>query len=283
MHTPGNSLMDATTRSLLVLALGALACTTGRAGATITVPIMAQESVAPKWILDQGKPQGMCADLLAAIEQRDPRLHFTGYDRARSLGVIEQGLERGSVWAACALVESPVRRRIAVRASVPLYEARYRLAALAGDTEAVADLDQLARRKVLINTARGSGYIPVLKARGIEVDDSTGDSLVNLRKTLHGHGRYTYLNESSLFYYIRSARLEQQLTVLPTVFDPGLVYFWISNKADPALAPAIEAALQKLKASGELARIYTRWTAPDRLSRRQHFQSGNAGNNQANR
>lgn len=226
----------------------------------ITVPMMAQESVAPKWILGQGKPQGLCADLLAAIEAIEPRLRFVGYDRPRSLGVIEDALARGTVWAACALVDSPARRRIAVPASVPLYEARYRLAAAVGDSEAVRSLEELAQRKQLVNTPRGSGYIADLRARGIDVDDSTGDSVTNLRKTMHGHGRYTYMNEASMLYYMRAEQFEGKLVVLPAVFSSGWLYFWTSKRADPTLAPAIEAALIKLRANGELARIYARWT-----------------------
>ena len=227
----------------------------------LTVPMLAQESVAPKWILADGKPRGMCADVIAAIEQVDPRLHFVGYDRPRSLASIEDGMARGTVWAACALVDSPVRRRVAIAASVPLYDARYRLATRFGDTEPVRSLDELARGKPLVNTPRGSGYIAQLKQRGIEIDDSTGDSVINLRKTIHGHGRYTFMNESSMLYYIRTAGLQDQMTVLPTVFVEGSVYFWTSKRADPALAPAIEAALVKLKAKGELTRIYARWTS----------------------
>jgi polar amino acid transport system substrate-binding protein len=246
---------------LVLAAAGMLACLPAAASGQLTVPILAQESVAPKWIPGQAKPQGICADVLAAIENIDPRIRFVGHDRARSLAVIEDSLARGTVWGACALVDSPVRKHIAARVSVPLYEARYRLAAAAGDTEAVASLDDLARRKPLVNTPRGSGYIAELKSRGLEIDDSTGDSLTNLRKTIHGHGRYTYLNEPSMMYYIRTAGLEHKLTVLPAVFNPSYTYFWVSKRADPALAPAIEAALAKLKASGELARIYNRWTS----------------------
>lgn len=230
------------------------------AATALTVPILAQESVAPKWILGAGKPQGICADVLAAIENVDATLRFAGYERARSLAVIENGMARGDNWAACGLIDSPGRRRVAVRINVPLYQLSYRLAAVAGDNDPVCSLRDLAHGKTLVNTPRGSGYIADLKAMGIEVDDSTGDSITNLRKTVHGHGRYTYLNEPSMLYYIRAAGLDQRLTVLPTVFNPVCVYFWISKQADPALAPAIEAALAKLKTRGELARIYARWT-----------------------
>lgn len=225
----------------------------------INVPIMAQESIPPKWILENGVARGVCADLIAAIERTEPRIHFTGYDRGRSLMVIEDALASGRVWAACGMLESVRRHRIALRSEVPVFETRHRLAAAAGDTQPVESFDDLVRLKALINTARGSAYIDEMKARGIAVDDSTGDNVVNLRKILAGHGRYTYMNELSLAHLIRSEHLENKVRVLPAVLTTAPLYFWVSKKADPALAPMLDQALVRLKANGDLARIYERW------------------------
>ena len=224
------------------------------------VRVLAQEGVPPKWIIDDDAPRGLCPDLFAAIERIDPRMHFIGYDRGRSLPVIENALESGRASAACALLDSPRRRSVAIRSSVPVYQVRHRLAAAANDTQVVNNFDDLVRLHPLINSARGSAYILQLTARGIAVDDSNGDNVVNLRKILHGHGRYTYMNELSLLYLIRSEHLENKVRMLPAVFNEEPVYFWVSRKADPALAPALDQALARLKASGELARIYGRWS-----------------------
>ncbi|HEU4376010.1 MAG TPA: transporter substrate-binding domain-containing protein [Telluria sp.] len=224
--------------------------------------VLAQESVPPKWVLDDEMPRGICPDVFAAIERVEPRLHFTGYDRGRSLPVIEDALGSGRASAACALLDSPRRRAVAIRSNLPVYDVRHRLAAAAGDTQPVNGFDDLVRLHPLINTARGSAYILQLKARGIAVDDSTGDNITNLRKTMHGHGRYTYMTELSMSYLIRSEHLEDKVRMLPAVFNAEPVYFWVSRKADPALAPALDQALARLKASGELARIYARWAPP---------------------
>lgn len=232
------------------------------AGATMTVRLMAQESIPPKWIVDDRAVQGVCPDLLAAMERIEPRLRFSGFDRGRSLPVIENALETGRVSAACALLDSPRRRSVAIRSRVTLYDVKHRLAGAIGDTQVVNNFDDLVRLKPLVNTARGSAYILQLKERGIAVDDSTGDSIVNLRKILHGHGRYTYMNELSLLYFIHTERLEDKVRMLPAVFNEEPVYFWVSRKADPALAPMIDQTLARLKASSELARIYDRWARP---------------------
>jgi glutamate/aspartate transport system substrate-binding protein len=47
--------------------------------------------------------------------------------------------------------------------------------------------------------------------------------------------------------------------ILPVVLGDEPTYFWVSRRAAPALAPLLGAALDKLKASGELDRIYVRW------------------------
>ena len=243
----------------LVCALLLLA---GNAAAThLTVSVMAQESIPPKWILEDGAAQGLCPDVLAAIERIEPRIRFVGYDRGRSILVIEDALGSGKVSAACGLMDSPRRNSVALRSQVPLYQVRLRLAAVVSDSQVITSLADLARLKPLVNTARGSGYIARLKELGIPVDDSTGDNVVNLRKIVAGHGRYTYMNELSLLYLIRSEHLEGKVKMLPAVFDEEPLYFWVSRKADPALAPMLDQALVRLKANGELARIYDRWTS----------------------
>lgn len=241
-----------------LLLAGAGAC----GAAPMTVTVLAQESIPPKWILHDGVAIGLCPDVLAALERIEPRLHFTGYDRGRSLLVIEDALASGKAALACGLIDSAQRQRIAIRSQRPLYNVKMRLAALASDRQVVDTLDDLVRLKPLINTARGSGYIVEMKARGIAVDDSTGDNVVNLRKTAAGHGRYTYMNELSLLHLIRSEHLERQLRVLPAVFSQEALYFWVSRKADPALAPLLDQAFARLRANGELARIYERWERP---------------------
>jgi glutamate/aspartate transport system substrate-binding protein len=49
--------------------------------------------------------------------------------------------------------------------------------------------------------------------------------------------------------------------VLPVVLAAQPAYFWVSRKADPALAGLLGAALDHLKAEGELDRIFARWAA----------------------
>jgi polar amino acid transport system substrate-binding protein len=245
-------------RALVALALG-LAAGGGAWG--MDVRLAAQESISPKWIHTAERTTGVCPDILAAIERVEPRLHFTGYRRSRSLPGIEAGLDSGSLDAACALVSSPRRHASAVQAGKPVYLTRHMLAARAGDPAVVRDLQDLVRLGALVTSQRGSVFTETLKTAGVRVDDATDDNGVNLHKMLGGHGRFAYLNELTLRHYIRSEGLDKKVRVLPVVLGAEASYFWVSRKADPALAPMLGAAIDRLKADGELDRIFAHWAA----------------------
>ena len=250
------------TASLLwfALLLPAMSASAGQPAATV-LRVWGQESLPPKWILHDDHAEGVCPDILAAIESVEPRLRFSGMADLRSLPAIEQGLAHGSIDCSCALLDTAYRRKIAVVAGDALYQVRRRLAAAAGDTAVIDNLNDLVKMKPLIATARGAGYSEELRALGLEVDDSTGDNLINLKKIIAGHGRFFYMNELSLNWIVRENGMADKVRILPAVLGEEPVYFWVSKKTAPSAARLVDRALLKLKANGELERIYERWAA----------------------
>jgi glutamate/aspartate transport system substrate-binding protein len=246
-------------RRALGAALLAYACA-GTAAQALEVRIVSQESLQPKWIHGGERVVGICPDIIAAIERIEPRLHFAGYHRSsRSLSGIEAGLDMGTLDAACGLVTSLRRLAIAQPVGKPLYLVRHDLAVRRNDAVTIESAADLARLGDLVTTQRASVFTERLREAGVRIDDATDDNRMNLRKILAGHGRFAYVNDLTLRYLIRTEGLQDRVRVLPVVIANEPTYFWVSRKADPALAPLLGAALDKLKASGELDRIYTRW------------------------
>ena len=242
------------------LAVFALVFIPGPGGATpIILRVQAQASIPPKWIMGAGKPSGVCPDILAAIEKIEPRLRFAPNIEARSIPLLEQGLEHGSIDAVCALLDTERRRQIARIVGPALYVVRHRLAARRDDGVVVASMDELLRLKPLINTQRSAGYAIQLRALGLEVDDSAGDNTVNLNKIIAGHGRFFYLNELTLTWFLAREPFKSKVRVLDWVVKEEPIYFHVSKKAPEGSAQLVEQALVKLKANGELARIYAGW------------------------
>lgn len=221
--------------------------------------VLAQQSMPPKWLMRDGRRIGICPDILAAIEKIEPRIDFVGFDAQRSTPAIEQVLEAGLVDAACGLLDNDKRRQLAQVVGPALYTVRHRLAVARGDDVTVRNFDELVSLRPLMVITRGSEYAAQLRAMGLEVDDSNGDNIVNLKKVAAGHGRFFYGNELSLRWLLRDAAVQGQLRMVPGVLKEEPIYFWIGKKVDPATALMVDRALDKLQANGELARIYKRW------------------------
>jgi polar amino acid transport system substrate-binding protein len=230
------------------------------AAGPIVLRVHAQESMAPKWLVGPHGVTGVCPDILAAIEKLEPRLHFSRNRETRSIPMLEQGLENGKIDAVCALLDTGKRRRIARIVGPPLYLVRHRLAARRDDPVAVASVDELVRMKALINTPRNASYATQLRALGLEVDDSSGDNIVNLKKVIAGHGRFFYISELTLLWLMEREQFKGKVRMLDWVIKEEPIYFHISKKAPPEVAPMIERALVTLEKNGELARIYASWS-----------------------
>jgi polar amino acid transport system substrate-binding protein len=245
------------TRSLVCVALVLAA---NAAAAPLTLRLMAQESIAPKWIGQHGKLTGLCPDIIAAMVAAEPGLRIDPHIASRSVPVIEHSLETGLVDAACALLDTPRRQQVARIAGPPVYTVRHKIAGASSDSAAITSLDDLVRLKALVNTSRGSGYVDQLLAAGLQVDGSSGDNAVNLRKILAGHGRFMYMNELTLNWFIRQEKLEDKIKVWPATIKEEPIYFWVSKKARPEVHDLVSRTLDKLQQNGKLASIYQRWS-----------------------
>jgi glutamate/aspartate transport system substrate-binding protein len=223
----------------------------------LEVRIAGQEALMPKWVHLRNRVAGICPDILMAVERVEPRLHFSGYRQSRSLPGIEMGLENGSLDAACGLAPSKRREAIGQAAGPAIYTVRHRLAARASDDADIHSVQDLVRLDPLVVAQRGAVFTEELRAVGVRIDDATDDNGVNLRKMLAGHGRLVDMNELTLQHYLRDAALAQRVRILPAVLKEEPNYFWVSHKADPGIARLLGQALEKLRQSGELQRIYT--------------------------
>jgi glutamate/aspartate transport system substrate-binding protein len=222
----------------------------------VQVRIAGQEALMPKWVHLRNRVAGICPDILMAIERVEPRLRFVGYRQSRSLPGIEMGLGNGSLDAACGLVPSPRRQAIGRAAGPAIYIVRHRLVARADDDADIHSVRDLVALDPLVIAQRGAVFTDELRAAGIRIDDATDDNGVNLRKILAGHGRFLDINELTLQYYLHNTDLAPRLRILPAVLKEEPTYFWVSRKADPAIGRLLGKALEKLKANGELERIY---------------------------
>ena len=221
-----------------------------------TIP---QEGSAPKFMDGAAATTGHCPDILAAIERADKSLKFVIEPQSAPIKRIENELKSGRIDVICALLDTPLRNDIAYRLEPPIYQVQERLVGRRHDNLPVHSLQELAQNGDIVVTQSGASYATDLRNAGVKVVESPGGSAVALRNVESNRARFYYTNALTGAYYIRAEGLTDRLRLHPGVLQSTPSYLWAGRHLDPTTVQRLEKALQSLKRSGELDRIYQRY------------------------
>jgi len=219
----------------------------------------AQDNNALKYDLKNAAKPGICVEVLQAMSAAEPELRFSGVDQPMSLRRIEALLAEGQLDVFCALIRSPAREARMAFIEVPIYTVRHRIAVRADDAVNVQSLEEIRRlgpeSAVIVN--KSTAHEDLLRsAGGLQIDASSPDTAVNLKKLVAQRGRFYYHTENALLRYIEDGGLEGKVRLLPTVFKTEALYMVCSPRLASALRQRLQQALEKLARRGELERIY---------------------------
>jgi ABC-type amino acid transport substrate-binding protein len=198
-------------------------------------------------------------EVLRALERQAPDLHFDGWQQAMSLPRIEAALAEGKLDAFCALLRTNAREGRFDFIDIPVYTVRHRIAVRANDAidvRSLADIRALPQDKLII-VSKGTAHEDLLRREGgLELDASSRDTDINLRKLLHRRGRFLYHTENALLHYIEQEGMQGKIRLLPTVFKEEGMFLVTARSLPAASASKLKAALKALHERGELQRIY---------------------------
>jgi ABC-type amino acid transport substrate-binding protein len=252
-----------------VLAL-ALACSPLRATEIRTA---AQEASSPKFIAlgPDGKTAivGLCVDIMRAIERVDPDIVFVGEQRWQPLARIEAGIAQGQLDAACGFFRTREREAKFDYIAPELYTMNFFLAARADDPVQVKNWDDVRQlgNQGSILMIHGSGMVGEMeKLGGVTIDSGGRDSEINLAKLLAGRGRFYFHRSPGIQEAIARAGMQDRVRLLPTVMRTENFYMIVSKKLPAAARDKIRNAIVKLRASGELARLFRQWDDAPEIS-----------------
>ena len=206
---------------------------------------------------------GLSVEVMRAVERLDPGLKFSGQETLRTVGRIDKDLEGGAIDVFFGLVSNATRREKHSVILTRLYEQSTQLAVKIDDNIDIKTLDDI--RKLgsagVIGVPKGSAYVEYLNQQGgLLVDDGAVSASSTLQKILLGRIRFVFFGGTVLTKQIREDGLEDKLKLLPARFNVEDVCVMLSKKADPALGLRIQRALEKLRASGELTAIQTKYS-----------------------
>ena len=255
-------------RWLLSGALAVFFCTNALAGHALRIAV--QENSAPKFLAlaGAGSPaQGICPDLLRAIELYDASLHFAFEMRAQPLRRIELRMERADVDANC-LVDNVERRAKFQVVPNYLFSFDYYLIARADDTVHINDWNDVRRLgrdgKILIMS--GTGVMERLhRLGGLSVEESGKSATTNLKKLVMGRGRFFYYRTHDWNRLVRTAMVDGQVRIVPARMEAVPFRLMFGRHVDRAVVARAGRALDALDANGTLAQLRAQWQLPETL------------------
>lgn len=227
------------------------------------ISTVAQDS-APKYTRGtDGKIQGLCIDIMEAIEAIDPRIHFKMPQQFIPFKRMERDLKLGSIDAFFGFSSSAQRVIDYEFVTIPLYTVKYVLAARIDDPDAIGTLDDLRKlgNDGIVLTLFGTVDAEFLRAQGgLQVDDKASTVTALLAKLDGKRGRYAYYHDLGLMHALRGSALSGKFRVLPFVVRESQHFVAFSKKSDPAKIQAVQWALQKLDDTGRLKAIYKKYS-----------------------
>lgn len=255
--------------SFLKTVVFALFCLELSAASVVAAPLTLrsamQEGNTYKFDPKNASLPGICTEIIRAVEKADPEIKFAGMESMFPLPRIVSELgSGGSLDAFCGLLKTPERLAILSFVEVPIYTLRHKVAVRADDTVSVKSFEDI--RKLggnnTIGANQGFAYAALLqKEGGLTVNDSSRDSSAIFKMLMAERVRFFYSAESTLREYIDNDKLDGKVKILPTIFKEENQFFVVSKSLPAASADKLKAALEKLTKSGELAKIYGRYSS----------------------
>ena len=228
---------------------------------------LGQDNAIPKFMRTGTGTTGFCVDALRAIEHVSPGLRFTGDQKLEPAGQIENALAMGRIDVACGFARNAARLARFAYLEPALFNARYVLAARADDPVVVGTLDDLRKlgdAVVILGVHGLSAMDSLAREGGLRIDDAGITPEANLRKLLAGRGRFFFYRNPGMRAAILQAGLSKEVRVLPGTIYTAKLYMLASRQLPKETLDELQRAITELQRSGELNRIYDKWSEKDR-------------------
>jgi len=223
----------------------------------VEMKTMVQDNSVVKYNLKNSAKPGICSELANAL-MKTGDIKISGLTSAAPLPRIESALEAGDIDVFLCLLKSDERAKKFNYIDVPLYQVNHVLVSMASDKTDVKSLDELKEisKKETVMVPQGSSLVKFLEEKGVTVDTSTKDELSSVKKLQAGRGKFIYAQDLSIISTLRDAGIDKsQMRFLPVTFKSEAQYVAYSKKMNADGVAKLKAAVEKLKASGELDKI----------------------------
>jgi len=249
----------------IVFCTALLLCSTARCFANPPELITAYQASYPKYYQEEtatnAEIQGLCIDILHAIEETTG-LHIRAPYGFIPFRRLQSQLADGRIDLFIGMAKNTARLKKYIFIDTPLYEVNHIIAARQGDKVNVRNFDDIRNLAPdnIILTNYSTATERLLKAQeGLNVDSEATSIAANLKKLLYGRGRFICFHDLSLLGAIERHGYSEKIRVLPLSLKTYYHYIAFAPNTPESVIRQVDLAVQKLKASGELAKIRAKY------------------------
>jgi polar amino acid transport system substrate-binding protein len=249
-----------------LFALFALLCSAPSASA-VELKTAAQET-SPKFVKTGNTMGGIAVDVMRALEKLDPTIRFVGEQtilpmKRREYGLTEEAANSDSrLDCFFGLAKDAERAKKFTYSKVPIYSIKNVMAVRADDSVKVSSFDDIKKLKDNVILAN-NGYAQAKELKavgGLNIDDGGATHEDNFAKLVQGRGRFFFSADITMRYTLKSLPARDNVKILPAVFSEMGQYLVYSHSVPKEISDRIDANLQKLIDSGEIAKILAKYT-----------------------
>ena len=233
--------------------------------AALTLRTASQTGAEPKFILmKDGKAKGLEIDIIKAVQKEDPGIRFTGLENFMPFKRIKLEMEKGKLDCFFGFSFTRERAEKFLFINPPLYMIEYKLVMRADDPfepESFDDISALGKDGVIL-TLFGTAGTDILKEQGVPIIDDMGKTVPALLKKLElRRGRFVFYQSFSTIYAINQLGAGNRFRLTKKNFSSQGHYVAFPRATTSLdVVNRVKRALNKVRASGELNQIVTKYT-----------------------
>ena len=223
----------------------------------------AQPSAPKYFAADDNSIEGLCVDIINAIENTDPTLQFRGQDTFIPFKRLQHMLTNGEIDVFVGMKKTPKRMVTYRFIDIPLYHLSYKLVSLSHQSYASSELEDLDRfdaglRVLTVNASAASTFLKN-KSPGLQIDDSPRSPSSMIQMLILGRGDFAFYHDLALFHAINKLNLAKEIHVVPANYSSYAHHVAFAKTVPMETVNKVKKALETLQNNGELERITSKY------------------------
>lgn len=234
------------------------------AGFALTLRTASQSGSEPKYIKVGGKAEGLEVEIIRAVQKADPGIKIVGLDKWLPFKRIKDQMEKGNLDCFFGFSYNEERAKTFWYIQPPLYKLEYNMLMRAEDSFEPKSFDHIRSlgKDGKILTLFGTAGFKILKKQGgLEIVEGAKSSPSLIKMLNSKRGRFLFYQSFGTVHNVKKMGMEKKFKLSKVSFNNSGHYLAFPKATvSEAVVKRLAAALNKIRANGEMDRIIKKYT-----------------------